>query len=173
MGYGLGLVKVPPGMDPEEAYRQYSEAEHNRLAEGGEDVSGPIDPKKEEFKRHLAEALTARRPSLKLAHPDFQGLARQYSIDAAEARRRFRELELDDEQYSVQVLLFDDTAAISLHYPGPKKCREAIHIIWDCLEVLEREGGFAAYDAQVGKVLNLETDFPLVLENACGIRRDS
>src|SRR5215472_5352050 len=118
MSYGLDLVRLPSGVDPDEAYGKRSEELEKRLAEGGSTDPGPIDPKKEEFKRRLAAALMARHPSLRLAQPDFAARARLHSIDVAEAKRRFRNLELNDDRHSVQILLFDDTAGVSFTSAG-------------------------------------------------------
>lgn len=169
MSYGLDLLRLPPGEDPAEMYKRLSKEQELRVAAGGN--SGPIDPRKEDEKKRLTTALIQRHPTLELAHKDYQELARLHSIDVEQAIRRFRQLELNDKKYPLQILLSDDAAGASLSQADTTNdCRHTVRVLWDCLELLEKEGGFSTYDSQVGKLLDLRTDFPLVLENACGIR---
>lgn len=173
MSYGLDLVRLPPDVNPETAYRKQSEEKARKLAQSHEINAGPIDPKKEEAKRALADALVARHPSLRLSQPNFAERARLHGIALSEAKRRFRDLELNEEQYWIQIFLFDDTAGASFSFSGsPQECTKALRLLWDCLEILASQGGFSVYDSQVGRVLNLSTDFELVLKNACGVDRD-
>jgi hypothetical protein len=170
MSYGLDLVRLPPGVDPDEAYKEQSEARERQLAEGRRRDPGPIDPKKEEVKGRLAAALMARHPSLKLAQRDYAELAKSKGIDVSEAKRLFRNLELNEERYWIQIFLFDDAAGASFTFSGSaEECTEALRLLWDCLEILESEGGYSTYDPQIGKVLNLSSDFVHVLKNACGV----
>jgi hypothetical protein len=41
-------------------------------------------------------------------------------------------------------------------------------VLWDCLEILRSQVSFSAFDPQVGKVLELSSDFDLVMNTACG-----
>lgn len=171
MSYGLDLLRLPPGEDPAEAYRRLSGEQERRLASGTNTDIGPLDPEKENQKMRLATALIQRHPTLELVHKNYQELARLHSMDVEHAKRHFRQLELNDTKYPLQILLFDDAAGASLsHADTTEDCRQTVRLLWDCLELLEKEGGFSTYDPQVGKLLDLRTDLPLVLENACGIR---
>jgi len=171
MSYGLDLVRLPPGLDPEVAYKKQSEETARELAGPHGADPGPIDPKKEDTKRSLATALMARHPSLRLAQPDFAEIARLNNIDLSEAKRRFRDLELNEEGYSIQITLFDDAAGVAFSFSGAfEECKKALRLLWDCLDILRSKGGFSAFDPQVGKVLNLSSDFDLVLHTACGRR---
>jgi hypothetical protein len=170
MSYGLDLVRLPSGEDPTEAYKKLAAAKESQMA-AGPPPPGPADPRKEQAKQRLAAALRARHPSLELAQPNYAARAKLHSISVEEARERFRYLELNDTPHGIQVLLFDDAAGASFSFGGPPdECRQALQLLWDCLLILTREGGFSVYDTQLGKVLDLDADMPLVLENACGIR---
>jgi hypothetical protein len=103
--------------------------------------------------------------------PDFTELARWHHVDISEARRRFRHIELNEEQYSIQITLFDDTAGAAFAFSGAfEECKKAVRLLWDCLELLRSQGGFSAFDTQVGKLLDLDSDFDVVLHTACGRR---
>jgi hypothetical protein len=170
MSYVFDLVRLQPGLDPEVAYRKQSKETEEELRKSGGD-QGPIDPRKEQAKQQLARALVTRHPSLRIAQPDFAELARRHDIDVSEARRRFRDIELNEERGSFQITLFDDAAGVSFSFSGAfEECRNAARLLWDCLQILHSQGGFSAFDPQVGKLLNLDSDFDLVLKAACGRR---
>ena len=171
MGYGFDLVHLPSGVDRMEAYKKNLEEQEARALERsrGLDNLGPLDPSKEQVKQRLATALMAKHPSLELSKRDYAKIAKARSIDEAEARRRFRNLEVNEKRWNIQINLFDDTAGISLAFVGDgEESRNALRVVWDCLQVLESEGGFSTYDPQAGKVLNLESDFDTVFKYYAG-----
>ena len=170
MSYVIDLVRLPPGPDPEAAYRKQARETEAAVVKSGGDP-GPVDPKKEEAKQQLARALVTRHPSLRVFKPDFAELARWHHVDVAEAQRRFRHIELNEERYSIQITLFDDGAGAALAFSGAfEECKTAVRLLWDCLDILRDQGGFSAFDTQVGKVLDLDSDFDAVLHTACGRR---
>jgi hypothetical protein len=170
MSYIIDLVRLPANVDPEAAYRQRSREKEEELAKHQGDP-GPVDPRKQEAKELLARALVTHHPGLRVAQPDFAALARRHGIDISEARRRFRNIELNDEQHSIQIILFDDTAGAAFAFSGAfDECQKAMRLLWSCLETLRSQGGFSAFDSQVGKVLNLDSDFDRVVKTACGRR---
>lgn len=168
MSYVIDLVRLPANVDAEVAYKQQAKEKEEELAKKPEADSGPVDPKKEEAKHELARSLVRHHSSLRMAQPDFAEMARRHRIDVSEARRRFRNIELNDVQHSLQIVLFDDTAGASFSGTGTfEDCQRAIRVLWDCLEILRTQGGFSAFDTQVGKVLNLDSDFDRVVKTAC------
>ena len=169
MSYVIDLVRLPANVDPEVAYRQRAKEKEEELAKTPGVDPGPVDPQKERGKQELARSLVSQQPSLRMAQPDFAALARHHGVDVAEAKRRFRNIELNDERHSIQIVLFDDTAGAS--FSGSESfedCQTAIKVLWDCLKTLRARGGFSAFDPQVGKVLNLDADFDRVVKTACG-----
>jgi hypothetical protein len=170
VGYGFDLVRLPSGVDRNEAYkRMLKQQEESFQAASRGDRVGLTDPSREEAKQKLAAALLSRHPTLKMFQHDYSRIAMARSIPESEARRRYRNVELSEKQLSIQILLFDDAAGASFSFNGPRKqCGKALRFLWDCLEILESEGGFATYDPQVGKVLDLKSDFEMVRECACG-----
>jgi len=169
MSYAFDLVRLQPGGDPEAAYRKQSKETEQALRKTGGD-QGPIDQSKEHAKQQLARALVTGHPTLRIAQPDFAELARLNDIDISEAKRRFRDVELNEERYSIQISLFDDAAGVSFSFSGAfEECKQAVTLLWDCLEILRSRGGFSVFDPQVGKLLNLDSDFDLVLKTVCGL----
>jgi hypothetical protein len=171
MSYVIDLVRLPANVDPEAAYKERSKQKEEELAKSHVVDPGPIDPRKQQAKAQLARALVTHHPGLRISQPDFAALARRHSIDISEARCRFRHIELNDGQHSIQIILFDDTAGASFSFSGAfEGCQEAMRLLWGCLEILRSHGGFSAFDPQVGKVLNLDSDFDRVVKTACGRR---
>jgi hypothetical protein len=170
MSYAFELFRPLPGADPRQLPRKSQGADSSEPAPPSELNPGPIDPKKEEEKERLAAALIARHPTLKRFQPDYAKIASLYSVDAAEARRRYRQVELNESQYSLQIYLFDDAAGASFSCSGsPEESKKALQLLWDCLQLLESKGSFSTYDSQVGRVLDLGKDFNTVLKTACDI----
>jgi hypothetical protein len=169
MSYVFELFRPLPGTDPRQL------PEKNQDAESGDSVPtelnpGPIDPKAEQEKDRLAAALTARHPALERFQPDYAKIASLYSIDPAEARRRYRQVELNESRYSLQIYLFDNAAGASFSFSGsPEESKKALQLLWACLQLLEAEGRFSIYDAQAGRVLDLSKDFNVVLKTACDV----
>jgi len=170
MSYALNLLRLPAGIDPVVAYAQYHE-EQVKLYEAGlsaADRLGPIDPAKEERKELIAAALVASNPGLKKFERNYAKIAASKSISEPEARRRFRNVELNDDQHSLQIVLFDDEAGVSFSFTGKgEDCTAAVRVLWGCLQVMESQGGYRTYDPQMGRVLDLHSDFDAVRSGYC------
>jgi hypothetical protein len=168
MSYGFDLVRIPAGSDRNAAYRRLLEKQSSEGLNSSADP-GPMDPVQEEWKQRLAAELIKRHPALEVFKRDYAKIARTRSIAESEARRLFRNIELDEKKLSFQILLFDDAAGANFSFVGdPQRCADALHVLWDCLQVLESEGGLSTYDPQIGKVLDLNLDFDLVRNFVCG-----
>jgi hypothetical protein len=126
---------------------------------------GPAVDSKEEEKRRLARALLRFNPALAIARFDYASLSVSQKIDEAEARRRYRHIELNSEDYSgIQITLFDDTAELIFPYwHSGEQARNVLHEVWDYLYLLQTWGSFITYDPQLERTLHLETDFAAVL----------
>lgn len=130
------------------------------------------------MKRQLSSALIAAHPELRLSERDYARLAKTKSITEDEARRRYRDMELTDLESGLQIILFDDAAFVTLSF-GPANRNEAerkVQAAWECLKVLEEEGGFSTYDLQTSKILHLNSDSELVLRaylGASGVVHDT
>ncbi len=164
MSYGFDLMRLPSGRDRAAALRRWLEAEEAR---GLAIDPGPPDPEKEATKERLAEALLAEHAGLRRHVRDDAASARALGIDRAEACARLRRIELDDDAAAIRIVLFDDSAGVTLA-SGRVPCAEALRIVWGDLRVLERMGGFATYDPQAGRLLDLAADLEAVRHLACG-----
>ena len=167
MSYDFQLFRVPDGTDPISAYESHCAQEKAKFASRrrGEDSWGYVDASKEQMKRQLSSALIAAHPELQLSERDYAKLAKTKAISEDEARRRYRDLELTDLESGLQVTLFDDAAFVTLSF-GPTNRNEAerrFHAAWECLRLLEKDGGFSTYDSQTGRILQLNSDSEIVL----------
>jgi len=160
MSYELHLIRVRPGEDPLTAARDRLdrpvEMELN---------PGPAVESIEEEKGRLAAGLVRFNPALQVASFDYSRLAEAQEIDEREARRRYRHIELNSDDYSgIQITLFDEQAELIFPYwHSGEQARSVLQQVWDYLEVLQTWGSFVTYDPQLDRMLNLEVDFEPVL----------
>ena len=162
MSYGFDLVRLAPAADLDEEASAKAERMRATLeAMADQDVPRSSDPSREQRMQELAAALMSRHPTLE-RHPSSFG-------DADSGRPRV--IELNERSCWIQIHLFDDGAGASFSFVGDAQaCTRALRLLWDCLEILESEAGYSTYDPQIGKVLNLESDFETVLKYACGVK---
>jgi hypothetical protein len=127
---------------------------------------GPMVAAKEEEKRRLAGALMRLNPVLCVAAFDYPSLAAAENVDPEEARRRYRHIELNSDDYSgIQITLWDDEVELTFPYwHSGEQARNVLRQVWEYLELLQMWGSFVSYDPQLGRVLNLAADFDAVLE---------
>ena len=159
MSYDLYLLRVTPGADAAEIYRQCLEGQEEELN------PGPAVAEVEREKQRLAKLLMQFDGSLQMAEFDFEGLARIENIAPDEVRRCYRHLELNSDDYTgIQIALWDDHAEVTFPYwHSGEQSENVLKKVWDHLEVLEVQGGFVTFDPQLGRVLDLGCDFERVL----------
>jgi hypothetical protein len=147
MSYDFHLFRRVAGEDPLTTAQAESEDEDSK----------PRDPDAERIKKTVADALVAQHP--RLCKFDYEKIARLHHISAAEAWRRYRHIELNGPAYGhgIQITLFDHRASIRLPYwhADPVVAKAAMAEVWGYLQTLCREGGFLAYDPQLGRLLVL------------------
>lgn len=169
MSYAFDLIRLPAGPDRDQAHRQFLK-EKERADNGAADSRdpGPLDPAKEERKQRIVTALTSRNPDLRKFERNYAKIAASRSVSEAEARRLFRDIELNDERNYIQINLSDDEGSIGFSPEGRgEACAKSVRTLWDCLRVLESEAGYAVYDLQLGKILDLESDYDTLVKNIC------
>jgi hypothetical protein len=146
--------------DPTEEYVRISEA-----GSVDDPNPGPVLPRCEVTKRKLADSLRTKQPLFDEFVFDHDALARSHRIDRAEAQRRFRHIELNLERSGLQITLFDDSATVTLPYGhSGNEARDALAGAWDCLKTISGEVGYRVYDPQLGRILDLESDFYPVVD---------
>ena len=65
----------------------------------------------------------------------------------------------------IQIVLGDDGVDVAVPYwHQPPEAAAVFDEIWGYLQALERDGGFAVYDPQLDRILNLAADRPAVLD---------
>ena len=166
MSYDLHLLPKRSGVDLLTAARA-------RLEREGEELNpGPPVPEKEARKARLAEALMQLSPQLAAFEFGYSSIAAQQHITEAEARTRYRHIELNgpEDGNGIQISLSDDTVDITIPYwHQPAAAASVFDDVWRHLALLERDGGFAVYDPQLDRILNLAVDRPAVLECYGGV----
>ena len=160
MSYDLHLFRNVAGGDPVAAATASLELDSDDLN------PGPIDTAAEVRKKALVSALQAANPKLAPFRFDYAQIAQLQGLDNAEARRRWRHIELNgpEDGNGIQLTLNDDTASITVPYwHQADAAREVWREIWRYLEVLRRDGDFLTYDPQLERVLDLAEDHEAVI----------
>src|SRR5262244_3095691 len=112
MSYDLDLFKPAKGETLEVATERF-------LAYESEEINpGPPDDQKENLKRLLASALIKKNPDLQMCHFRYEVIAVNENITEEEARVKYRHIVLNEPEArdGIQILLFDDSAAITVAY---------------------------------------------------------
>jgi hypothetical protein len=115
----------------------------------------------------LAASLVQRNPKLEPFPFGYPTIAAKYGITEAEARIRYRHIELNgpDDGNGIQITLYDDTADINIAYwHQPPEAETVFLEVWGYLQILEQEGGFAVYDPQLDRLLDLTSDRQAVVQ---------
>jgi len=157
------------------SYDVYLTSRKNLEKERGEaDVlnPGPASPATEERKRALSERLMAENPELQPYPFGYAEIARIDGISEAEARERYRHIELDgkDDGNGIQITIFDDHVDITVPYwHAGAAAQSTFEEIWRYLRIIEREMGYVTYDGQLDKLLDLSGDFAAVVARYEGV----
>ena len=161
MSYDLHLIPKRRDVDILSAARALLDREEHELN------PGPPVPEKEARKARLAGALMKASPQLSVFEFSYSSIAARQHITEEEARTRYRHIELNgpEDGRGIQITLSDDTAEITIPYwHQPAAAAAVFDDVWRHLALLERDGGFAVYDPQLDRILNLAVDRPAVLE---------
>jgi ribosomal protein S18 acetylase RimI-like enzyme len=121
----------------------------------------PPDEQKQSLKRQLADALLARLPGLQLYQFPYQQIAAFERISIEEARCRHRHVELNSPEgsYGIRILLRDDDASVTVPFWHERtRATDAFSDVWACLEAICKNTGYFAYDPQLVRVVELQTD---------------
>ncbi len=164
-GDARAAVDAPSYADAPGHAEALAYAEDLRASEA-EGLLGPLDRTKEERKQRLARVLEKLDPRLRRVELDFRRVAQQEGLSLAEAREKHRAIELCGplSGRGVQVVLSDDAVWITLpayvNGTGPDAlCANA----WRYLLALAA-AGLWTYDPQLGRLLDLASDFAEVQE---------
>jgi hypothetical protein len=161
MSYDLHLFRAEPGSDLLAAAKASMERQDEDIDTAGRGSDAEVR------KQALVAALQAVNPALEPFVFDHAEIARLQNVTEAEARRRWRHVELNGpaDGNGIQLTLDDDSVSITVPYwHRGDEARNVWREIWRYLEALQREGGFAAYDPQLDRVLDLARDREAVLD---------
>ncbi len=161
MSYELYLFKPRAGVDPLETADELFLVEDENIHR-----SSP-HPEKEIRKHQLADALKKLNPELEVFAPGFNETSEMDSIFEEEENANYRHLELNEAEADngIQITLSDDKANITIPFwHRGEKAGQVFGEIWTYLSLLEKEADFITVDPQLGKVLDLSSDLPEVLE---------
>ena len=160
VSYDLLLFRAVPGVGLLEAATAVMESEQD-------DVNpGPIDPTAEARKRALESALRALNPSLESFVFDYAEIAEMENVTEAEARRRWRHIEMNgpEDGNGIQITLDDESVSVTVPYwHRGNEARAVWSEIWMYLGALEQAGTFHTYDPQLGRIVDLKKDLEAVL----------
>jgi hypothetical protein len=166
MSYDLYLIPRSLGPDLVAVVRAKLQDEEDEVD------PGPPVAEKEARKQRLARALTTSNPELTVFAVDHAALAAEQDITEDEARRRYRDIELNgaEDGNGIQIFLGDDRVDVTVPYwHHPPDAASVFDEIWGYLHILEREGGLAVYDPQLDRILNLAADRPATLDCYAGV----
>jgi hypothetical protein len=136
MSYDLRLFRLPPGADPREAFARYLQAEEQDVLAGDAAHRTVQDDSARAGMERLAGLLTARHPAFERFHP----------------QSPLPWIELNDEARQVQVTISAESAGITMPY-FRQEASEMMQLAALCIEVLEKDAGFVAYDPQLDRVV--------------------
>lgn len=104
---------------------------------------------------------------------DYQQIAAVENVDETEARRRWRHIELNEDEFGLQLMLEDETASAALPYwHVGQKAQAALRAMFGCVAVLQNEAGYFIYDPQLDRVMDLasEGDFSAALDRYLSVK---
>lgn len=156
MSYDFHLFRLEPGVSAQDTW----DARVERGQTGDHDP-GPLDEATAALKRRLAAALQDENSALELFSLDYARIAAGGQIGEEAARRRYRQLELNQADDSgIQIVLYDDMATLTVPYWHlGDKAAAVFRDIWQYLAALEHEAGYGIYDPQLERAVNLTHDF--------------
>ena len=119
------------------------------VVESGE--RSPVSPVAERLKERIVAALLASDPGLKRRTSNFEAIAKLHKLPVAEARKRFRQVDVDAEATGVQISLVDQGAVLGIplwHKDGA--ARAAFEQVAACISIIiEAEPSYGVYDPQL------------------------
>ena len=144
MSYDIVLFPVAAGEDVAMVFARRAQAE-------SEEVNpGPMVDAAEVAKKRISDALQEQLPTLRLFPFAYDLIAHGLGTDTAEAQRRWRHIELNEEHLAFQVSIHDRHVDIALSYwQKGRAAEDAFGKMWTCLSVIQDHSGYVAYDKQL------------------------
>jgi len=136
MSYDLTFFPSKPGLDAHAAYREHQDREEREAADYKEWIKRLVPAAERAEMERIAGALQVRHPAFERFQPE----------------QPLPFIELDDKDLQVQVK--HPRGLDRRHMPYFRaNARDMLHAVRICIEVLEKEAGFLAYDPQLDRVI--------------------
>ena len=112
--------------------------------------------KEKQFMRGLVDALVAHDPELEIHNPEEMEAATYVMGEY---------IELDHPRWGIQISIYPDSAGVSMvdAHQG-ERAEAAFRKLFEYVDILQKKGGFKTWDTQTGKILDIGSDLPMVLE---------
>jgi hypothetical protein len=139
MSYDFRLFSLPEEMSLDDYFEAYEMSLD-------EDIDSPPTDAQYEVAQSIVNALLEHNPTLRVFESE-SGI--ELSPDLT-----------DTDLTGIVINLYSDEAAVSVPYwHSDEKARYVLIEIWDYLQVIQNQTGYLVYDAQLGRVIDLFTDF--------------
>jgi hypothetical protein len=129
-------------------------------------LSEPVE-RKERRKKWLKEELLGLPLGFECRQFDYRAIASCQGMSLENAVKLFRHVELNsvDQNEGIQIRIYDDEAVVTIpSWHNDASLRAVFADIWNCLLILEREGGFFTYDPQLEMCIDLAKGFERSME---------
>ena len=136
MSYDLSLFRLVSGADPREVFLRHQEAEEQDVLAGDAAHRTVQDDSARAGMERLAGLPTARHSAFERFHP----------------QSPLPWIELNDVARQVQVTISAESVGITMPY-FRQESSEMMQVAALCIEALEKEAGFVAYDPQLDRVV--------------------
>jgi hypothetical protein len=132
MSYDICFMRLAPGEDPAAVFSELMEEEEAASV----DSSAPVDPETQAAMHRLADAVVRRIPALEQFQPS----------------QPLPWIELTDRGLGLQLLI--NPAAVNLTVAYFREGDEILDRLCECIKIVCEEGGFTAYDPQLGREID-------------------
>ena len=154
MSYDLYLFKPRPGIEPSITAEALFARDSDEL---DKDVASPIEW---HSRRAIASALIKQNPRFDVFPSELAGALAATEGSAMEEPAEYIELSDTEDDTGIQVSVFEEEISVTVPYWHSGEAAEAVfHKVWKYLEAIQRIAGCHTYDPQLGRLVNLNTDF--------------
>lgn len=151
MSYDFQLFMAKPGLDPVSSYYIWQEEQEN--AEPTIASNKQIQLNQDALIKSLIANDTSLEPLI-------------IGSSSSSANKNSHYVELTSAIGGLQIMIFEDNASVSIPYWH--ECDTASRVVqrvWNYLRIFQDLAELLVFDSQLERVLDLETDFPLVVHS--------
>lgn len=157
MSYDLRLARPRPDTSLEQLFERI-------MTDQESDEAAPTDPSVERFKAQIAASILADLPRMTQFEFDHADIAAMLQCTEDEARRRFRHIELNQDDTGAQITIYDEQISMSLPYGHEGAAAwEALGQLGSVCHALAERWGFVTFDPQLGRIVDWDADMGAVV----------